>query len=50
MTREAGYATAVTTNPGPIRAHSNPLLLTRINAGSTEDEFLWNLERTFAET
>jgi len=48
MTREAGYATAVTTTPGPVRANSNPLLLPRINAGWIEDEFLWNLERTFA--
>jgi len=48
MTQQAGYTTAVTTTPGPIRANSNPLLLSRINARWNENEFLWNLERTFA--
>lgn len=47
MTREAGYATAVTTTRGPVRKGVNPLLLPRINAALPDHEFLWNLERTF---
>jgi peptidoglycan/xylan/chitin deacetylase (PgdA/CDA1 family) len=46
-TRDAGYATAVTTSKGPVRQGSNPLALKRINAPRAEHEFLWNLERAF---
>jgi peptidoglycan/xylan/chitin deacetylase (PgdA/CDA1 family) len=46
-TREAGYASAVTTTKGPVRKGANPLALKRINAPRAEHEFLWNLERAF---
>lgn len=49
-TREAGYASAVTTTKGPVRRGSNPLALRRINAPRAEHEFLWNLERAFLKS
>jgi peptidoglycan/xylan/chitin deacetylase (PgdA/CDA1 family) len=45
MTKEAGYQTAVTTTPGPVRSGDNPLALTRIHTPRSEQEFTWNLER-----
>ena len=48
-TQKAGYATAVTTTKGPVRAGANPLLLARINAPRPDHEFLWNLERAFLQ-
>jgi peptidoglycan/xylan/chitin deacetylase (PgdA/CDA1 family) len=44
----AGYATAVTTSRGPVRAGANPLSLTRLNTPRREEEFIWTLERAFA--
>ena len=48
MLGEAGYATAITTTRGPVRAGANPLSLKRMHAPRPEDEFLWTLERAFA--
>jgi peptidoglycan/xylan/chitin deacetylase (PgdA/CDA1 family) len=48
MAGEAGYATAVTTTRGPVRAGANPLSLKRMRTPRPEDEFLWTLERAFA--
>jgi peptidoglycan/xylan/chitin deacetylase (PgdA/CDA1 family) len=48
MASQAGYATAVTTTRGPVRAGANPLSLKRMHAPRPEDEFLWTLERAFA--
>jgi peptidoglycan/xylan/chitin deacetylase (PgdA/CDA1 family) len=47
MTREAGYQTAVTTTPGPVRTGDHPLSLTRIYTPRSEQEFVWSLERAF---
>lgn len=47
MTKEAGYQTAVTTTPGPVRGGDHPLCLTRIWTPRSEHEFMWNLERAF---
>ena len=46
--REAGYATAVTTDPGSARAGDNPLRLKRIAAPNDVNELEWNLECVFA--
>ena len=46
--RESGYATAVTTNPGSARAGDNPLRLKRIGAPNSVNELEWNLECVFA--
>jgi peptidoglycan/xylan/chitin deacetylase (PgdA/CDA1 family) len=46
--REAGYATAVTTNPGSARTGDNPLRLQRIGAPESVNELQWNLECVFA--
>lgn len=46
--REAGYATAVTTNPGSARAGDNPLRLKRIGAPASVHELQWNLECVLA--
>ena len=46
-TQEAGYASAITTTRGPVRARANPLLLRRVRPIRPEHEFLWNLERAF---
>ncbi len=45
LTKEAGYQTAVTTSPGPVRRGDHPLMLTRIRTPRSEHEFIWNLER-----
>jgi peptidoglycan/xylan/chitin deacetylase (PgdA/CDA1 family) len=47
MTKEAGYQTAVTTNPGPVRRGDHPLMLTRVYTPRSEREFVWSLERAF---
>lgn len=46
--REAGYATAVTTNPGSAQAGDNPLRLKRIGAPTSVGELEWSLECVFA--
>lgn len=43
-TREIGYKTAVTTNPGAVRGNHDPLCLPRIRPTKTVDDFRWNLE------
>lgn len=47
MTKEAGYQTAVTTTPGPVRRGDHPLMLTRVYTPRSEQEFMWTLERAF---
>lgn len=47
ITKEAGYQTAVTTTPGPVRGGDHPLRLKRIWTPRSEHEFMWNLERAF---
>jgi peptidoglycan/xylan/chitin deacetylase (PgdA/CDA1 family) len=46
--REAGYTTAVTTNPGSARPGDHPLRLKRIGAPKNVNELQWNLECVFA--
>lgn len=46
--REAGYTTAVTTNPGSARAGDNPLRLKRVAAPNRVNDLEWNLECVFA--
>jgi peptidoglycan/xylan/chitin deacetylase (PgdA/CDA1 family) len=47
LTSEAGYRTAVTTNPGPVRKGDDVLALRRVAAPTSEDEFQWRMERAF---
>jgi hypothetical protein len=47
VSRQAGYATAVTTDAGIVRKHDNPLTLRRIRPTRTIDGLRWNLERAF---
>jgi peptidoglycan/xylan/chitin deacetylase (PgdA/CDA1 family) len=47
ITKEAGYETAVTTTPGPVRKGDHSHTLKRIWTPRFEDEFMWNLERAF---
>jgi peptidoglycan/xylan/chitin deacetylase (PgdA/CDA1 family) len=44
-TNQAGYLTAVTCTPGPVRAGDNPLVLRRVSAPFERDEFRWMLGR-----
>lgn len=46
-TREIGYKTAVTTNPGAVRRNDDPLCLRRIRPTKTVDDFRWNLEYAY---
>jgi peptidoglycan/xylan/chitin deacetylase (PgdA/CDA1 family) len=48
LSRQAGYRTAVTTNPGLVRQGDDPLTLHRIVPARTADDLRWNLECTFA--
>jgi peptidoglycan/xylan/chitin deacetylase (PgdA/CDA1 family) len=48
-TREAGYITAVTTDPGPVLLGSSALSLRRMIVPRNEEDFLWRLERTFLD-
>jgi peptidoglycan/xylan/chitin deacetylase (PgdA/CDA1 family) len=48
--RQAGYATAVTTNGGVVRSNDNPLALRRIRPSKTADGLQWNLERAFLKS
>jgi peptidoglycan/xylan/chitin deacetylase (PgdA/CDA1 family) len=43
-TREIGYKTAVTTNPGAAGRNDDPLCLPRIRPTKTVNDFRWNLE------
>jgi peptidoglycan/xylan/chitin deacetylase (PgdA/CDA1 family) len=44
--KRVGYQTAVTTDPGPVRARTVPLALPRTFTPSSEYDFRWNLEST----
>lgn len=46
ITEEVGYATAVTTTPGGVRADARPLAIPRTYIPRDQSEFLWHLERT----
>jgi len=46
-TKDEGYVTATTCDPGPVKPGDNPLTLKRISVPKTRDEFLWALENTF---
>lgn len=48
VSREAGYATAVTTNPGLVSRHDDPLSLHRVRPAYDMDEFKWVLESSLA--
>jgi len=47
LSEAAGYESAVTTAPGPVRAGDDPLLLHRMMAPRQKDQFQWNLQRSF---
>jgi peptidoglycan/xylan/chitin deacetylase (PgdA/CDA1 family) len=46
ITEELGYATAVTTTVGAVRADARPLAIPRTYIPREESEFLWHIERT----
>jgi peptidoglycan/xylan/chitin deacetylase (PgdA/CDA1 family) len=46
ITEELGYATAVTTTGGAVRADARPLAIPRTYIPREESEFLWHIERT----
>src|ERR1035437_7395127 len=46
ITEELGYATAVTTTCGAVRADARPLAIPRTYIPREESEFLWHIERT----
>jgi peptidoglycan/xylan/chitin deacetylase (PgdA/CDA1 family) len=46
ITEELGYATAVTTTCGVVRADARPLAIPRTYIPHEESEFLWHIERT----
>jgi peptidoglycan/xylan/chitin deacetylase (PgdA/CDA1 family) len=48
ISREVGYATAVTTNGGIARRGDDPLRLKRMGSGETVDALQWRLECAFA--
>jgi peptidoglycan/xylan/chitin deacetylase (PgdA/CDA1 family) len=48
VSRDAGYATAVTTNPGLVYRHDDPLSLHRVRAAYEMNEFKWVLESSLA--
>ena len=48
VSREVGYATAVTTNGGLARQGDNPLRLKRIGSRETVEALQWSLECAFA--
>ena len=48
VSREAGYATAVTTNPGLVNRDDDPLSLHRVRPAYDMDEFKWVLESSLA--
>jgi peptidoglycan/xylan/chitin deacetylase (PgdA/CDA1 family) len=48
VSRDAGYATAVTTNPGLVNRHDDPLSLHRVRPAYEMDEFNWVLESSLA--
>jgi peptidoglycan/xylan/chitin deacetylase (PgdA/CDA1 family) len=48
VSRDTGYFTAVTTNPGLVNVHDDPLSLHRVRAAYDMDEFRWVLESSLA--
>jgi peptidoglycan/xylan/chitin deacetylase (PgdA/CDA1 family) len=46
ITEELGYATAVTTTLGAVRAGARPLAIPRTYIPRGESDFLWHIERT----
>jgi peptidoglycan/xylan/chitin deacetylase (PgdA/CDA1 family) len=48
VSRDAGYTTAVTTNPGLVNRHDDPLSLHRVRPAYEMDEFKWVLESSLA--
>jgi hypothetical protein len=48
VSRDAGYATAVTTNPGLVSQHDDALSLRRVRAAYEIDEFKWVLESSLS--
>src|SRR6202158_6045762 len=46
ISEELGYATAVTTTSGAVRADARPLAIPRTYIPREKSEFLWHLERT----
>jgi peptidoglycan/xylan/chitin deacetylase (PgdA/CDA1 family) len=48
MSRDAGYATGVTTNPGLVNRDDDPLSLRRVRAAYDMNEFKWVLESSLA--
>jgi peptidoglycan/xylan/chitin deacetylase (PgdA/CDA1 family) len=48
VSRDAGYATAVTTNPGLVSRHDDPLSLHRVRPAYDMDEFKWVLESSLS--
>jgi len=48
VSRDAGYATAVTTNPGLVSRNDDPLSLHRVRPAYEMDEFKWVLESSLA--
>jgi peptidoglycan/xylan/chitin deacetylase (PgdA/CDA1 family) len=46
ITEELGYATAVTTTSGAVRADARPLAIPRTFIPRKQSEFLWHIERT----
>jgi peptidoglycan/xylan/chitin deacetylase (PgdA/CDA1 family) len=48
VSRYAGYATAVTTNPGMVSRHDDPLSLRRVRPAYDMDEFKWVIESSLS--
>ncbi len=48
LSRDAGYSTAVTTNPGLVNVNDDPLSLHRVRPAYDMDEFKWVVESSLA--
>jgi peptidoglycan/xylan/chitin deacetylase (PgdA/CDA1 family) len=48
MSRDAGYLSAVTTNPGLVNRHDDPLSMHRVRPAYEMEEFNWVLESSLA--
>jgi peptidoglycan/xylan/chitin deacetylase (PgdA/CDA1 family) len=47
ISREVGYQTATTIEPGPVRKQDDPLAMKRIGPGASVQALRWNLDCTF---
>jgi peptidoglycan/xylan/chitin deacetylase (PgdA/CDA1 family) len=47
LSRELGYQTATTVEPGVVRAGDDPLRMRRIGPGTTIEQLRWKLDRAF---